>query len=177
MAKKDQAEKEEEKDDGEAGEGAEKKGFPLKLVILLVAVLVLGGGGFFAWKMGMLNKFLGGEKQAHASKVEKKDAPLDVGPTRSLDTFLVNLADPNGKRYLKVKMDLELSEDKMILELDKRLPQLRDTILTTLCSKTYEEIGTLEGKMQLRMEIMARLNQHLKTGKVKNLYFTEFIVQ
>ena len=31
--------------------------------------------------------------------------------------------------------------------------------------------------MQLRVEIMALLNQYLKTGKVTNIYFTEFIVQ
>jgi flagellar protein FliL len=176
MAKK-EAERDEERDDGEPGEGAEKKGFPLKLVILLVVLLGLGGGGFFAWKAGMLNRFLGSEKQAHASKGEKKEVALDVGPTRSLDTFIVNLADPHGKRYLKVKMDLELSDEKVVPELEKRLPQLKDTILTTLCSKTYEEIGTLEGKMQLRMEIMARLNQYLKSGKIKNIYFTDFIVQ
>ena len=176
MAKK-VAETDEERDDREPGEGAQKKGFPLKLVILLVVVLGLGGGGFFAWKSGMLNRFFGGEKQAHASKAEKKEVPLDVGPMKSLDTFIVNLADPLGKRYLKVKMDLELSDEKVVPELEKRLPQLKDTILTTLCSKTYEEIGTLEGKMQLRMEIQARLNQHLKAGKIKNIYFTEFIVQ
>jgi flagellar FliL protein len=176
MAKKEE-EREEEKEDREPEGEAEKKGFPLKLVILLVVVLGLGGGGFYAWKSGMLNRFLGGEKQAHASKGEKKEVPLDVGPTRSLETFIVNLADPQGRRYLKVKMDLELSDEKVMPELDKRLPQLRDTILTTLCSKTYDEIGTLEGKMQLRMEIMARLNQLLKAGKIRNLYFTEFIVQ
>jgi flagellar protein FliL len=176
MAKKEE-EKDEDRYDGEPEEGADKKKFPLKLVVLLVVVVGLGGGGFFAWKTGMPNRFLGGEKQAHASKGEKKEAPLDVGPTRSLDTFIVNLADPHGKRYLKVKMDLELSDEKVIPEMDKRLPQLRDTILTTLCSKTYDEIGTLEGKMQLRMEIMARLNQYFKAGKIKNLYFTEFIVQ
>jgi len=176
MAKK-EAERDEEREEREPGEGTEKKGFPLKLVILLVVLVGLGGGGFFAWKAGMLNRFLGGEKQAHASKGEKNGVPLDVGPTRSLDTFIVNLADPLGKRYLKVKMDLELSDEKVVSELEKRLPQLKDTILTTLCSKTYEEIGTLEGKMQLRMEIQARLNQHLKAGKIKNIYFTEFIVQ
>ncbi|MEW6669172.1 MAG: flagellar basal body-associated FliL family protein [Thermodesulfobacteriota bacterium] len=176
MAKK-EADRDEEKDDGEPGGGAEKKGVPLSLVILLVVLVGLGGGGLYAWKAGILNRFLGGEKQAHASRGEKKEVPLDVGPTRSLDTFIVNLADPLGKRYLKVKMDLELSDEKVIAELDKRLPQLRDTILTTLSSKTYEEIGTLEGKMQLRMEIMARLNQYLKAGKIKSIYFTDFIVQ
>jgi len=82
-----------------------------------------------------------------------------------------------GKRYLKVKMDLELNDEKPSAEIERRLPQLRDTILTTLSSKNYEEISSLDGKMQLRAEIMAMLNQYLKTGKITNIYFTEFIVQ
>ncbi|RLB21216.1 MAG: flagellar basal body protein FliL, partial [Deltaproteobacteria bacterium] len=62
-------------------------------------------------------------------------------------------------------------------EMDKRLPQLRDAILTLLSSKTFKDIGDLSGKYQLRAEILATLNRYLKTGKVNNVYFTEFIVQ
>jgi flagellar basal body-associated protein FliL len=36
---------------------------------------------------------------------------------------------------------------------------------------------SLEGKYQLREELIAMLNQHLKSGKVENIYFTDFIVQ
>jgi flagellar FliL protein len=46
-----------------------------------------------------------------------------------------------------------------------------------LSSKTYDDIKTLEGKFQLREEIISILNQHLNSGKIKNVYFTDFIVQ
>lgn len=178
MAKKEAAEKENEGLETEEDEKQEKKkGFPLKLVILLVAVLGLGGGGFFVWQSGTLKGLLGDDKPAHAAKGVAKEAGMDMGPIRSLDTFIVNLADPLGKRYLKVRMDLELTDEKMLPEIEKRLPQLKDTIVTTLSSKTYDDINTLEGKMHLRMEMMVLLNQHLKSGKVKNIFFTEFIVQ
>jgi flagellar FliL protein len=46
-----------------------------------------------------------------------------------------------------------------------------------LSSKTFQDISTFEGKLQLRAELLAMLNQHLSTGMIINIYFTEFIVQ
>jgi flagellar FliL protein len=62
-------------------------------------------------------------------------------------------------------------------EINKRLPQVRDSILTLLSSKSNDDINTLEGKYQLRAEILTSVNQYLKTGKIKNIYFTDFIIQ
>ncbi len=168
----------EEKKEVEAKEeGKKKKGLPMKLIILILLVFMLAGGGFFAFKSGMLDKFLGkGEKEAAAKKTEEVDKP-DIGPIYPMETFIVNLMDPMGKRYLKVTLELELSKEEMRPEMDKRLPQLRDAILTLLSSKSFKDISDLSGKYQLRAEIMATLNRYLKTGKVKNVYFTEFIVQ
>jgi len=101
----------------------------------------------------------------------------DIGPIYSLDTFIVNLVDPQGKKYLKVKMELELSSEELRMEVEKRLPQFKDTIITLLSSKTYEDVSSLEGKLQLRAELMAMLNQYLTSGSIVNIYFTEFIVQ
>ncbi|MBN1103629.1 MAG: flagellar basal body-associated FliL family protein [Deltaproteobacteria bacterium] len=165
--------KDEDRPETAGEEKATKKGFPLKLVILLVVVLGLAGGGGYAWKAGVLKKLLGGGKPAHAAKEQK----VEIGPIRPMETFIVNLADPMGKRYLKVKMELELDGEGVLPEIEKRLPQMKDTILTTLSSKTFDDVNTLEGKMQLRMELMAMLNQYLKMGKIANIYFTEFIVQ
>ncbi len=169
----------EEKKDapGEETGPANKKGSPMKLIILLLLVLVIGGGGFFAWKSGTIDKLLGkSEKDVAAAKEEKPEKP-DIGPIFSLETFIVNLNEPMGKRYLKAKIELEMENEEMRAELEKRLPQMRDAILTLLSSKSYKDISDLSGKYQLRAEIMGMLNRYLTNGKIKNVYFTEFIVQ
>ncbi len=161
----------------EASEEESKKGFPVKLIILVLMVVLIGGGGFFAWKSGMLDKLLGKtDEQAATEKVEEPEKP-DIGPIFSLETFIVNLNEPMGKRYLKAKIELEMEKEEMRPELEKRLPQLRDAILTLLSSKAYKDISDLSGKYQLRAEIMSMLNRYLTIGKIKNVYFTEFIVQ
>jgi flagellar FliL protein len=148
-----------------------KKGGLVKWLIIGVAVLlVLGGGGFVSWKT-FLNQ--------PAEEVKEETAPVSVelGPTFPLETFIVNLAGAAGERYLKVRMELELKESSLVPELEKRTPQIRDTVLLLLSSKTFDDIATFRGKTKLRNEITSRLNAVLPPASIKKIYFTEFVVQ
>ena len=152
----------------EENEGEEKKGSPLiKIIILVVIVAALGGGGFFAYK-----KFFHkpADQAAHEAKpVEKVIAEMD--------TFLVNLADPGGRRYLKAAMKLEVNNPLVLPEIEKKNAELKDAILMVLSSKEYEDVSSSEGKTSLKQEIMAEVNRILKQGQATEVYFTDFIVQ
>ena len=161
--------KEEQKEE----ESAPKKHLPIKPIIMGFLMVVLVVGAVFLLKSGIL----GGSESNASLLPAAKDSKPDIGPIYSLDTFIVNLVGAQGKSYLKAKLDLELSDEKLKEEIDKRMPQFRDTILVQLSSKDSEGIRTLEGKYQLREELISLLNQYLKTGKVVNIYFTDFIVQ
>ncbi|SFM47578.1 flagellar basal body-associated FliL family protein [Thermodesulforhabdus norvegica] len=147
-----------------------KKGSKLKLIILVVLILILGGGGFFAYK-----KFFASSKDEESTP--DKAPQLQQVITHQLDTFLVNLADPGGKRYLKLTIDLELDNPKVIEEITQNNYKIRDTILLILSSKEFDDISTVGGKLALKKEIMTKLNSILTTGRVLNIYFTEFLVQ
>lgn len=156
-------------------ESAKKRKLPMKLIVLFVLGLALMGGGLFLWKGGLLASLTAKGAQGPKGGVQGEKA--DIGPIYSMDNFLVNLVDPQGKRYLKLKVELELSSEETRVEVDKRMPQFKDTILTLLSSKTYGDVSSLEGKLQLRAEIISMLNQYLISGSITNIYFTEFIVQ
>lgn len=95
----------------------------------------------------------------------------------SMEPFLVNLAVPDQVRYLKVKIALESTESKPDEEYQQRLSQLRDSILTVLSTKRYQDIFDSEGKKKLKEEIISKLNALVSHFKVKAIYFTEFVVQ
>ena len=57
------------------------------------------------------------------------------------------------------------------------MPQIRDSILLLIGNKTYEELQDLQGKKQLKAELTSKLNSILHYGKVKEIYFTDFVVQ
>jgi len=152
-----------------------------KILIMLIGVLMvfmlgMGGGLFMLWnKLSELNvqsTANAGTNPAHGNSIEQ---PL--GPIYSLETFIVNLADKGGNRYLRVTMDFELGNPEVQTELNKRLPQIRDSILMILPSKRFDDISSVEGKIALRDEILEKLNSLLTQGKITNIYFKEFVVQ
>jgi flagellar FliL protein len=154
-----------------AEEAPPKKGGLVKWIIVGVAILlVLGGGGFVSWKT-FLNP------PAEESKEEAAPVTIEMGPTYPLETFIVNLAGAAGERYLKVRMELELKESSLVPQLEQRTPQIRDTVLLLLSSKTFDDIATFRGKTKLRNEITSRLNAVLPPASIKKIYFTEFVVQ
>ena len=146
------------------------------MVVAVVLVLMIGlAGGFFM----MWNKMSALSAQANAAanpEAEQTQTPA-LGPLFSLDTFIVNLADAGRNRYLRVTMDLELADTTDSAQLTERLPQVRDSILMILPSKQFDDIASMEGKIALRDEIIAKLNSLFAKNVVTNIFFTEFVVQ
>ena len=102
---------------------------------------------------------------------------LSIGPTYAFDQIIVNLASQSGRRYLKTTINAELSSDNLMVELDTKKPAIRDTMISVLSSKTFEEISTAKGKENLKNELVERINESLVDGKIVNLFFTDFAIQ
>jgi flagellar protein FliL len=151
-----------------------------KILIILIGVFLLivvamGGGFFMMWnKMSSMN-VQNSEDVENDTEVE--ETVETMGPIKKLEAFVVNLADKDGKRYLRVSMGLELEKEETVEVVEKRLLKIRDAILMILPTKKYEDIGTVEGKSALRNEILTKINELIKPEEIKNIYFTEFVVQ
>jgi flagellar FliL protein len=89
----------------------------------------------------------------------------------------VNLADGPDIKYLKLTVKLELDRAEAVEELKNRTPALRDSILILLSSKESTALRTAQGKLQLRDEIVQRVNGLLPRPSVKTAYFLEFVLQ
>jgi flagellar protein FliL len=95
----------------------------------------------------------------------------------ALDPFLVNLADPSGKRYLRATFEFEVNPLQGVEEMKAITSQVRDRIILVLTSKHFDDMRTTTGKGALREEILNELNQILTSGKARHIYFKEFVVQ
>jgi len=104
---------------------------------------------------------------------EKSDV-LSIWP---MEPFVVNIAETNGERYLKIVIQLETSDPGVGPELEQIKPRIRDSILDLLTPKTFKDIMDLSGKQRLREDIAGRINNILQRGKVTRVYFTEFVIQ
>jgi flagellar FliL protein len=145
-----------------------KKGSKAILIIIVAASIVLSAGGFVGYKL------LAGKKGDTASEVNKMDAKTSIV---ALDPFVLNLSDRG--RYLKVTIQFEVTDGSLKGDVKSKTPQLRDTIITLVSSKSLNSISSPEGKFQLKDEVLFRANQimGLEKDAFKNLYFTEFVMQ
>ncbi len=159
------ADKEKAKEEGKKG----GKKFLLLIIIGVVLLAGIGGGAYFFL-------FAGSEPPPEEQAPPEPPEP-EVGPFLQLDPFIVNLADPTGHRYLRAKITLEFRNDEAYQRANERIPQINDAIIMVLSSKTVEEMLSPEGKMELRMELIRKLNELLGPNSIKNIYFTQFVVQ
>ncbi|MCD8492050.1 MAG: flagellar basal body-associated FliL family protein [Geovibrio sp.] len=171
-----------EEKDTQSEQGGKKKS-KLKLIIIILLLLVLlGGGGGAAYFLFLKPKpaQTGAQPAASAAQSEAPQGEkiTQIGELYPMESFVVNLADPGGSRYLRVTLQLELTAVKGLKdEIDKRVPQIRDVIITILSSKRYEEINSAQGKMIMKQQIMRRINSLLAAGQIANVYVTEFVIQ
>nr|WP_246517676.1 flagellar basal body-associated FliL family protein [Clostridium aciditolerans] len=167
-----------------------KDGSKLKIIVItVVAVIALGAGGYFGY-----NHFLA-SKENTTKKVVQQQIPVQQiqqgqqmvqngsylqqvvsAKTFGLDEFLVNLADEDGKRYLKVKVFLGYDNKKLDTELEEKKPILRDAVISVLRSKKSTDINA-KGIESIKMEIIQRINATLEKGQLNNIYFNDLLVQ
>ncbi|MFO7600465.1 MAG: flagellar basal body-associated FliL family protein [Candidatus Desulfacyla sp.] len=146
------------------------------LVIGLLAAAIIGGGGFFYLKGKGSASEKGAAAEGTQSSAEKATADKNK-INFPLENFIVNLADPGGKRYLSTRIVLELNDKGVVLSLEKKVPEMRDRILMILPTKTFKEIQSVEGKNALRSTLITELNGVLQEGQITNIFFQEFVVQ
>jgi len=186
MAKDEQAAAEQP----EAGGGSKKKLFIIigaavgVAAILAVVFMMMGKGGKKAEKKEGAEatteaKAEGGAHGGAATKAEG-GAPGAAGGAANifpLEPFIVNIYDGQELRYLKVKVELEMAGVGVKTELDSRLAPIRDAILVLLSTKTLQDIQDIQGKNQLKDEILSSINKIIPPGKIAKIYFTDFVVQ
>lgn len=204
MAAKENKEKEAALPEGQA-EKPKKKSRAKKIVIILAILLMtLGAAGFGAYWWLYLREPAAetagqevesqetvqtaenkpsdsGEKDDKAAldsaRIERQsDLPRSSGMVLPLPPVTVNLAEPGGRRYLKLGMEVEVNAD-VAKQLKAQNAKIRDAIIMLLAGKTYGEVATPDGKVLLKAEIAARLNQILGAQRVVRVYLTDFVVQ
>lgn len=151
----------------------------LFIILAVVNMMVVGAVGFMLWQgrkmeasKPTIDHVVAGEVETHRKSESEGSF---VGRVVPLESFIVNLAGSKGRKVARVNMELELQGDNVAEEIEKRKAQIRDIIIITLSSKTYEEISTREGKDQLRNEIKDTINNFLTKGKIRNVFFTDLI--
>ncbi len=132
-------------------------------------VVILGGGAgwFFFFRHH-------GEEQQHA------EAPPPKPPAFiEIPDMLVNLAGLPGERvqYLKVKLTLEVKEEKQVEAIKPNLPRVTDLFQTYLRELRPIDLNGSAGLFRLKEELTRRVNAAVAPNEVSAVLFKEIVVQ
>ena len=154
--------------------------------MLLIAVLALAssaGGGVVSFML--MKRTINLNADAKGSEHNEADAEkiaemLHKSAVLALEPFVVNLADPDAPRYLRIKISLMIDDKKKEKELAENQAlqlKVRDVILQSLTAKTSQELINEQGKNKLRHEIQEKIAVYFLEPKLVDVMFTEFVIQ
>lgn len=123
------------------------------------------------------------KEDAHGakSKEEDKNAPKATytkeGWTYPFPSVTANLSGSLGRQYLKCSFQV-VSDDKSIGSIiEENKAKLKDAVLSVLSSRSLADVESPSSKSVLRTELVANLNKALNSSVVKQVQFTDFLIQ
>jgi len=94
-----------------------------------------------------------------------------------LENLVLNPAGSGGSRFLLLSVAIEPGGTTTTEEFTARDAELRDIILTSLGSKTVDELVDMGSRERIKTEVQAAIIDRFGKKAVKRLYFPQFVVQ
>jgi flagellar protein FliL len=163
----------------------------IKILAIVAVGILVGAGIAAATVLGLVPLPFGPAAEARAAAERAKPPVTVMYPTKER---VVNLADKSASKYLKVVLTLEFIDSKLkdppkgaavaqqqtefATEMSPYSAIIDDALVTTLSSKSSNDLLKPDGKEQLKTDLINNVNRALHDEeKVVNVYFTSFIIQ
>jgi flagellar protein FliL len=148
-----------------------------KGLFVFINLTTMIGGGFIIYSatVGYEPKVI--TEESAQIELKKRQQDLEAHPViYTMEPFAVNL-DGIPRRFIRTVVSLEMLDEKGFEEVVTLGAQSRDAIVRLLNGKNVGDIETIQGKLFLKDQIATALNQQLRAGVVKDVYFSEFVIQ
>jgi len=148
-------------------------------IVMLVAIIVTQAVMAVAVTQFVIApklKTLAGDPAGKTAQVEMSQPKQGV--LVGLNEVVVTLRDTGPTTsYLRIKIDLEVTDGKVATMVEQRLPHLRDIVILSLSNKFSTDLKSMDGKAALKSELFRKLGDTLPAGSLMNIYFSDMVVQ
>jgi flagellar basal body-associated protein FliL len=114
----------------------------------------------------------GGDKDKKPSVVYSKD-----GWSYNFTNVVSNLTGSLGTKYVKCAFSVVSDDQNIGVIVEENKSKLRDAALTVLSARSLADMEASGAKNILRSELAANFNKALNSNVVKQIFFTEFVIQ
>ena len=153
----------------------------VKKIITIVGIVlnfsVLGLGTYWVYISTLGYEYPKVTETALREPANLKEKFGDAPMIYTMDKFTVNLSGV-PKRTIRLQINLDMVSPvafQEIMDFEYRA-KARDKIVKILTEKTVDDLETIQGKLFLKDKIVAEVNQIMDRGLVKDVYFTDFVM-
>jgi flagellar FliL protein len=168
-----------------------KKKKPLLLIIIAVNVLLGGGAAAFLMLRGgheapPAEGDEHGEKggdahgDGHGDGEEPARAPKNgrqQGPLVEFSPIIVNLNEPEGARFLKIQVVVQLANDSFSDIVENAKPIVRDHFIRELSDLNFRQTMGNKAKLAIKRRLIKRFNESVGADAAVDIHITQFVVQ
>lgn len=154
-----------------------------KMIIIIIAVvilLILGGAA--AWFFLMSGNKEEDKEEVKIEQSEGVTEPILEPKFLNLGTFTSNLKD--GRRFLRVSIQLLITEQPVVDYLTKRQVEVKDIVLSRLQELSSTDAKSGERRNQLKDDLINRIERLFPKERdwednhpIRKVLFEEFVVQ
>ncbi len=151
-----------------------KSGSKKIILFVIMAFVLLGGGGVAAYLNGMLEA---DDVHDEPAKAEAPPPPVDT-VFYDLPTMLTNLAGERGRpRFLKFTVSLELEDPDDIPRLRRLEPRIIDLLQVHFRELLIDDLRDSRGIPILRHELLMRINTAIHPAEISSVLLKEILIQ
>ncbi len=169
------AQGEQEAAGGQAAKG-KKGGLLQNKMVLIVIILVVQLAIALVVAKVIVSKALPKEEKP-AEEMVSDEKEEGRGNIVMLDDIIVNLKEGDRLYYLKLTVGLEVPNATVQKEVEERSAQLRDIIISTVSGMKISELDTIEDRNALKIQLLNKLSDVIKSGDLIQVYFSDFVIQ
>lgn len=177
----------EETTEEQAAPRGKKQGFAIGKILLIIVLALVSSAGGGVVSFVLISRTLNAQAKASDPAEKTKEAEqeriaamLQKSAALPLEPFVVNLADTDSARYLRIKISLMIDDKSRVKEITENQAlqlKVRDVILQSLTAKTSQDLMNEEGKNKLRHELQEKVALYFREPKLVDVMFTEFVIQ
>ena len=153
-----------------ADEVKEKKNGRWKLIIIILIVVILLLAVIFAYFA------ITGNKVSDIMSMFHKEQEF----TMVLEDFVVNLTgedNTTSKNYLKIQVALMYTDKKEETSLKDNISKIRDVIVEDLRNNTAVYLADTDNVNKVKENIRKHVNEALNQEVIKDVYFSDLLIQ
>ncbi|MGB2991399.1 MAG: flagellar basal body-associated FliL family protein [Paenisporosarcina sp.] len=135
------------------------------IFVVFFAVAAIGASAMFYMKKV--------EAEPEAEKAISAEELAEL----SIDTDVITTNLASASNFAIVQFNILLSSEEAKAETEKRTPEVRAAIISTIAGLTKDQLIGGEGISILEKELSAKLGNIVETGEVDRVLVTEFKIQ